>query len=523
MSKKEFFNIFNTLSCVPKILINESAIIFLRNECWIAGNIVDADGFMNISLENAVYCDQKGLHYKMDNFTVRFRQILYLQIPDKCESNNKNYNKMTNQIKTFSLNDYDCIGFDLDNTLVKYNVKEMIFHEYKVISEFLVNRGYSKEFLLKPIEEGADFLQKGLILDFERGNLLRICPDGSIQIAAHGTKFLSRQEIREIYGEKQRWQVTDEYCKDMLVAWNGTLAESIRTCLDYFDMPAALAFARIIDSIDLEKGGRQEKYKVWPDVLAALMSAYARELFATKESKYFEALKKNPEKFIHKCEPKVIDWLKLLKKEKKVFLITGSHIDFATLTAGWAIGENWRDYFHLIICYAKKPGFFTLNRDFLRLDGIKETDPIKAEDMTPGSVYTQGNYRELTKFIAKITEKNDPKILYVGDNLIQDVFTPNKHCNIDTIAIIEEMMSEGINYNPNYEILRSSVWGSYFHTNGEDTLWERIIRKHSKICVPYVEELAKNPLDFKYKTFDPDNCSSCGYYPHDPFDVPTEP
>lgn len=398
----------------------------------------------------------------------------------------------------------------------------MIEHEYSVLSNFLVEKGYSKEFLLKPFSEGADFLQKGLILDFKKGNLLRTCPDGSIQICSHGTKFLTKEEIIKIYGDQKRWEVTDEYCKDMMVAWNGTLAEYIRTCLDYFDMPAALCFARIVDSIDLEKGGKQDEYNIWPDVLAGLMSMYERTLFSSGQSKYFEALKAEPSKFIYKCSPQVLEWLKMLKAKKKSFLITGSHIDFAKLTAGYAMGENWRDYFDLIICYAKKPGFFTLNREFMQVDGIKETEPIKVEDLVDGGLYTQGNFSELKKFIASLVKKEDPKILYVGDNLIQDVFTPNKHMGIDTVAIIEEMMAEGVDYNQDYEILRSSAWGSYFHTNGEDTLWERIIRKHSKLCVPCVDELAKNPLDHKYHTFDPNDNSSCGYYPHDPFDPYTK-
>lgn len=58
MSKKEFFNTFNTLACIPKILINENAIVFLRNDCWIAGKIVDADGLVVIELfysENKFY------------------------------------------------------------------------------------------------------------------------------------------------------------------------------------------------------------------------------------------------------------------------------------------------------------------------------------------------------------------------------------------------------------------------------------------------------------------------------------
>lgn len=32
---------------------------------------------MNVCLENVVYCEQNGLQYQLDNYAVRFRQILY--------------------------------------------------------------------------------------------------------------------------------------------------------------------------------------------------------------------------------------------------------------------------------------------------------------------------------------------------------------------------------------------------------------------------------------------------------------
>jgi HAD superfamily 5'-nucleotidase-like hydrolase len=245
------------------------------------------------------------------------------------------------------------------------------------------------------------------------------------------------------------------------------------------------------------------------------MAMYSRELFATNESRYFEALKNNPSHFIHKCDQKVLNWLSEIKKKKISFLVTGSHIDFASLTAEHAMGSDWQNYFDIIICFAKKPGFFTMDRNFLQLDGIKETDLISSDNMKTDEVYTQGNFKELKIFFAKLTNKKDPQILYMGDNLIQDIFTPNKHVNIDTIAIVEEIMAEGVNPNPDYEILCSNKWGSYFHSNGEDTLWERIIRKHAKICVPSVDELAQNPLDYKYNL-------DYKYYPFDPFDPITK-
>jgi HAD superfamily 5'-nucleotidase-like hydrolase len=304
----------------------------------------------------------------------------------------------------------------------------------------------------------------------------------------------------------------------MLVAWNGTLSDQIRTCLDYFDMPAALAFARIVDSIDAEKGGKQEKYVVWPDILAGLISMYSRELFNSTDSKYFSELRANPSKYLYKCDPKVMEWLRGAKKEKKTFLVTGSHIDFASFTSNYAMGPNWRELFDVVICYAKKPGFFTMNRPFMQLDGIKETDPVCVADLKPNSVYAQGNFTELKVFLSRLCNKETPKIVYVGDNLIQDVFTPSYHSGIDTVAIVEEMMCEGVDFIEEYEILRSSVWGSYFHTNGENTLWENIVRRHAKICVPAVYEFCKNPIDYEYTAFDPQDNSIVGYYPHDPFD-----
>lgn len=457
--------------------------------------------------------------------TIAIRNInsCKLVITSSCTYSTNQDNRSTKEMdvknsqKMFNFNNYDCIGMDLDNTVVKYKVAEMIKLEYEVLAEFLIAKGYSKENLSRPIEEDYDFMQKGLILDFARGNLLRTCPSGEIQIACHGTKVMTKTEIVEIYGEHSRWEVTDEYCQDMLVAWNGTLAEQIRTCLDYFDMPAALAFARIVDSIDKEKGGRQREYKIWPDILEGLIAMYTRDFFDTNESKYFIGLKADPPKFVYKADESVLKWLKELKAKKTTFLVTGSHIDFANFTATTALGANWREYFDFIICFAKKPGFFTQKRQFMQLDGIKETEPLaEGAPLEKGVIYTQGNFKDLKSNIAALCKKDDPKIVYIGDNLIQDVYTPNKSWKSDTVAIVEEMLAEGPDYDADYAILRSKLWGSYFHTEGDDTLWEKIIRRHSKICVPGIDELAKHPVDHNYTCFDVNDQTSNGYHPHDP-------
>ena len=157
-----------------------------------------------------------------------FRRVVTAPKPNRSSSSLHLDSKTMKMENLFSFDNYDSVGFDLDNTVVRYHVKNMIYHEYEVLSEFLIDKGYSKDYLTRPIDDGADFMQKGLILDFERGNLLRVCPDGNIQSGSHGSTFLTHDAIVGIYGESKRWEVTDEYCKDMLVAWNGTMADQVR-------------------------------------------------------------------------------------------------------------------------------------------------------------------------------------------------------------------------------------------------------------------------------------------------------
>ena len=47
---------------------------------------------------------------------------------------------------------------------------------------------------------------------------------------------------------------------------------------------------------------------------------------------------------------------------KFLYVITGSHIDFASHVASHAIGPDWKDLFDIIIFFARKPSFFVEKR-----------------------------------------------------------------------------------------------------------------------------------------------------------------
>ena len=52
-------------------------------------------------------------------------------------------------------------------------------------------------------------------------------------------------------------------------------------------------------------------------------------------------------------------WLRMLRSNGKfLYVITGSHYDFASHVASYAIGDDWKDLFDIVIFFARKPSFF---------------------------------------------------------------------------------------------------------------------------------------------------------------------
>lgn len=473
---------------------------------------------INISNTKTIIVVERAFS-SLSSVTSATKYIKYSKVLNRTFSRFSANNIMTGT-DLFRISDYDCVGFDLDNTLLRYKVSAMVKLEFEVLAKYMVeHKGYSEKHLLRPFNDQIDFLQKGLIVDFHRGNIVKSNADGYIQKVAHGTKILCDAEIVSVYGSERKWSELDAFTKDVLVAWNGPAADKLRTLLDFFDMPASLVFARCVDSLDDISGSSENvTYNIWPDILDGLLNMYTREHFQNDKSEYFQALKERPTDYIHVASSKVLDFLKELKSKKTTFLLTGSHIDFATLTATHALGENWKDLFDAVVCFAKKPGFFNMSRPFVQLDGYEELLPLEYTDLKLNGTYSQGNWQDLIKLLAiKRQFTGEMKVLYVGDNLIQDVYAPATFAKCDTIAIVEEMLAEDSNEkHPDSILLKSLLWGSYFGTYNDPSLWSDIIRKHSKICVASVDVIAQNRLDHSYKCFTNEKSCDNGFYPNQP-------
>lgn len=466
-------------------------------------------------IRNLRYSYHRTVKWCMDTRTSVLKQvtgkaILLISITEYVNSySSKTHCTTERNMNVLNLSDYDCIGFDLDNTLVRYNVTNLMHMEYEMLATFMVDkRGYNKK-LLKPLTDNdLDFMQKGLLLDFEKGNILKVGSDSIIHKACHGMHVLSKEQIKKIYPE-QRWEFTDIFCNNALDAWNGPLSHKVRSVLDYFDVPASLVFARAVDVLDEECESHQDKYNIWPDVLDGMVYMFSIDNFESGKG-LFGHIKENPEKYLHKTNiTAIISSLQQIKPGMMTFLLTGSNVDYANFIANYAFGKELQFIFDIVVCFTKKPGFFTADRPFLDVVQNKNTDII-SQRLERSKIYSQGNWKGLQEFFSRTTEKENPRCLYIGDNLIQDIYVPNAFVHCDTISVVEEAMSEkNDNFtslyreqHPDEKMLNSKLWGSYFCFTdlgtSVDTFSGYIIKKHSKVCVSRVDEILTVDKTFPY-------------------------
>ncbi|CAJ0948387.1 unnamed protein product [Ranitomeya imitator] len=153
---------------------------------------------------------------------------------------------------------------------------------YDSFAQYLVaEKGY-KEDLLSVTFEDWDFCFKGLVLDLEEGNFLKLAADGTILRASHGTKMMTAEMIEEVYGEKREWK--------HFKAINGTYARSAKYYFydNYFDLPGALLCAKIVDSLETTDG--QKKYDFWKDVISAIEHNYKTTAFKAETPHSHEIL-----------------------------------------------------------------------------------------------------------------------------------------------------------------------------------------------------------------------------------------
>ncbi|CAB0016770.1 unnamed protein product [Nesidiocoris tenuis] len=373
----------------------------------------------------------------------------------------------------FNLAKYDFVGFDLDNTLVTYNLRNLFTNHFEYLAGFL---NAKKQYEIPALSPSiVDFMSRGLVIDINRGNLLKLNCEGGIIRASHGSRLLSSNEIQQVYGTEKKWSKLSEVIANRFSDWKSRSGE-MYSFMDFTDAAATAVYALAVDS------GRPTG-QVWSDVYEAIASMY-------DDSEWENAiLVGNPDRYVNKTPEKVKKWLLELRKHSKIGLVTSNFACLAPKIARNGLGDDFQSLFDVVVYEAKKPRFFYENVPFRDVETQEEVEFNFGQSFAGGSM--DGIRENLRKIL-----KREPNCLYLGDSPFHDYMTSS---STDTVAIAEELKAEKLfpGSHPSADFIRSSFWGSYFYEDDRPTLFGEFVL-NAKFCVPDLEFLADKPVDFDF-------------------------
>ena len=161
--------------------------------------------------------------------------------------------------RTLNMNNIKLIGFDMDYTLVTYNVPEFETKTYDIIKKKLIN-DYNYPAEINDFIFNPNFIIRGLVIDTETGDFLKVNRYGFVRTASHGTRFLTFEELKEKYGVNSI-DLTDSRYNIV-----HTMFSKAEGCL----------FAQLVDYYDKKEHSPLYK-KVFDDVKRCLNNAHMEQ------------------------------------------------------------------------------------------------------------------------------------------------------------------------------------------------------------------------------------------------------
>ncbi len=325
--------------------------------------------------------------------------------------------------RVLNMRQIQAIGLDMDFTLVRYKNRQIEYLTYREMVKKLVElKGYSPE--LKNYSFTPENVIRGLILDKELGNLLKVSLHGKIKTSYHGLEEIDFKHQQKIY-------------QGQYVDLNDPRFSSIDTI---FSTAYAVLFSQIID---LKKRSPQTVSENYPTIEKDLLEALD---ISHQDGTIKDEIEQNLEDYIVQDQETVTVLERFKKAGKKLWLITNSDYSYTRLLLNFTINpflkdfKSWQDLFDLTITSARKPRFFTDRVPFLEIQEGKEKDfLLKNYKGDLGKGVFQGGSAEVLQMK---TGLSGDEILYLGDHIYGDILALKKACNWRTALVVEELSDE---------------------------------------------------------------------------------
>ncbi|HEY6558289.1 MAG TPA: HAD-IG family 5'-nucleotidase [Polyangiaceae bacterium] len=310
----------------------------------------------------------------------------------------------------------DWVGFDMDYTLAIYRQSEMDGLQIELTAERMIKRGYPSS--LKHLAYDTRFPIRGLLVDKQRGHVLKMDRHKVVHKGYHGLQRLSRDELTELYHHKRIRPHTPRY------HWLDTL----------FALSEVAAYAAIVDA--LEKRAEPIDYeRLFADVRASIDEAHA-------DGTVYRYVTADLSRYVER-DPELARTLhKLRSSGKKLFLLTNSPWSYTDQMMNYLLGNampeypSWQHYFDVVITSAMKPLWFKEGRPLMERDG--EVRKAVRGPLERGRIYEGGNLLEFERLVGL----RGSSVLYVGDHIFGDILRSKKESSWRTAMIIQELDAE---------------------------------------------------------------------------------
>ena len=350
--------------------------------------------------------------------------------------------------RTLNMAKIKAIGFDMDYTLAMYYSEAFETLSATNALEKLVHKlGYPSELL--EVKYDHSFFIRGLVVDKERGNILKLDRHKYVKRALHGFNPLPRDARAEIY--------------DHITTSGGGFGEPRFAVLDaMFSLPDAFLFSAIVQYKDDHPDQVPQSYlDIYSDVRKSVDMCH-------RDGSIKDQVKDHPQQYIERDSTLVPMLRRLHSSGRKIFLLTNSLWDYTDTVMTYLYGEessgSWTDLFDVIISGSCKPAFMLNNRlPLYRCDpatgNLRNTEGVYGETteeyLKRGKCFQGGNYNHLHDLVGV---SNGTQILYVGDHIFSDVLRSKRTLGWRTMLIVPELEHE-INtlYDPASQALADEI------------------------------------------------------------------
>lgn len=320
--------------------------------------------------------------------------------------------------RTLNLRSIKVIGYDMDYTLVHYHVEAWERLAYEHLRARFAAAGWPVEHL----EFDPQMVIRGLVIDLERGNLLKANRFGFVKRAAHGTHLQDYEAQRRDYARtivdlaEPRWS----FLNTLFSLSEGCMYAQLVDLFDAGGLPGVLGYTDL-----------------YRRVRAAMDALHA-------EGRLKAEIMAHKERFVARDPELPLALLDQKHAGKKLLLITNSEWSYTVSMMEFALGgllpggKTWRDLFDVVIVGARKPDFFTKRSPFFEVatpEGLLRPD---VGALLPGGAYLGGSAVELERHLGL----SGDEILYVGDHMFGDINASKSVLRWRTALVLRELESE---------------------------------------------------------------------------------